>query len=101
MENAHEPLKQPVEVECYSGFRYGERPLSFKSGGRRFLVEEVEASWFEEGPESEGRPRKRFFRVRADDGCNYLLSWNESEDQWLLEPVDRRKREHRNSGRGV
>lgn len=77
----------PVQVKCYSGFRANERPLSFILSGREFSVMDIEGSWFEEDETS--RERRACFRVRADDGDLYLLSYLPGRDSWILKKVIR------------
>jgi hypothetical protein len=80
-----EEANHPVQVKCYSGFKANERPLSFTLSDREFSVMDIEGSWFEE--DESGRSRQACFRVRADDGDLYLLSYDESVDVWVLRRV--------------
>ena len=75
----------PLSVKCYSGFRLNERPLSFFLDDREFTVMDIEGSWFEE--DEAGRARLACFRVRADDGDLYLLSYDEYTDTWSLRRI--------------
>lgn len=77
----------PVQVKCYSGFKSNERPLSFTVCGREFSVMDIEGSWFEEDETS--RERRACFRVRADDGDLYLLSYDQGNDAWVLRRIYR------------
>jgi hypothetical protein len=54
-----------VTVECYAGRKADERPLRFRLDEHQYAVTEVLDSW--QGPEHV------FFKVRADDGCIYIL----------------------------
>lgn len=80
-----EEANHPVQVKCYSGFKANERPLSFTLYDREFSVMDIEGSWFEEDESS--CSRKACFRVRADDGDLYLLSYDESTEDWILSRV--------------
>ncbi len=80
-----ELAEMPLTVKCYSGFKLNERPLSFFLHDREFMVMDIEGSWFEE--EEAGRARYACFRVRADDGDLYLLSYDEGADTWSLRRV--------------
>ncbi len=82
-----EEANYPVQVKCYSGFRYNERPLSFTVCGKEFSVMDIEGSWFEEDETS--RERRACFRVRADDGDLYLLSYDQGRDAWVLRRIYR------------
>ncbi len=66
-----------IRVECYAGYRAGERPLRFSLRGREFQVEEVDGQWFS--------PDAIYFRVRANDGNFYVLRHDEGQDAWTLD----------------
>lgn len=70
-----------VRVECYSGYKTGERPLRFQLGERWMAVEEVVDRWYD--------PRATYFRVRAEDGAFYVLRHDEARDEWTLEAYRR------------
>lgn len=63
-------------VECHSGYKYGERPLALHWEGQRLEVREVLAAW--RAPEG---PR---FRVRAENGQCFELSYQEFADEWEI-----------------
>ena len=65
-----------IEVSCYAGHRYPERPLSFKLLERTFQVKDVLDQWYGED--------HIYFKVRADDLRVYLLRYQEDTDQWTL-----------------
>jgi hypothetical protein len=65
-----------IEVSCYAGYRYPDRPLSFKLLARTFLVEEVLDRWYGED--------YLYFKVRADDRKVYLLKYDQAQDEWFL-----------------
>jgi hypothetical protein len=65
-----------IEVSCYAGHRFPERPLSFKLLERTFQVREVLDRWYGEHDIT--------FKVRADDRRIYLLKYQEALDQWTL-----------------
>jgi hypothetical protein len=65
-----------LEVKCYSGQSYAERPLSFTLEGKEYRVAEVEAEW--------RGPGTRNFRVRTKDNKLFQLCYNESQDKWSL-----------------
>jgi hypothetical protein len=68
-----------LRVETYSGYKADERPLRFTVGERRYEVREVLDQWY--------GPHDTWFRVRADDGCCYVLRHRSfaNEDFWTLE----------------
>lgn len=65
-----------LRVECYSGRKGDERPVRFQLGERDHLVEELLDQWY--GPDA------TFFKVRADDGNQYILR-KAADDEWSLE----------------
>jgi hypothetical protein len=67
---------QIIQVECYSGYKADERPISFILDGVKVMVDELIDQWH--GPDCE------YFKVLADDGNRYLLRCNFS-GEWMLE----------------
>lgn len=73
-----ESLKN-IEVKAYSGFKGNERPLSFIVMGLDKKVLNILDRWL--GPD------KDYFKVLADDGMIYTLSWNRETDAWNIEKI--------------
>jgi hypothetical protein len=72
-----------VQVEAYSGHRGMERPLAFVWRGRRYGVAEVVDRWYEGGM----RPRDvklDYFKVRVEDGAEFILRYNALFDAWAV-----------------
>ena len=67
-------VDKPVRVTCYSGRTYAERPESFVWEGIEHKVKKIEKEWQE--------PGARLFKVRADGGRLFILSYNERGDEW-------------------
>lgn len=65
-----------VRVEEYSGHKVAERPRAFYLGERRVAVEEVLDRWYGEDHD--------YFKVRGDDGYNYILRRDRGEDTWEM-----------------
>jgi hypothetical protein len=69
-----------VKVECYSGYRVNERPVTFTINEcdytRSFKVREVIDRWFGETAD--------YFKVIADDENIYLLKYDGRQDAWDL-----------------
>jgi hypothetical protein len=65
-----------VEVESYSGYKADERPLRFRLGEQWLKIEEVTDRWYD--------PNATYFRIRAEDGCLYVLRHDETADAWTL-----------------
>jgi len=69
------PMTEHVEVECYSGHTYAQRPRFFTWQGHRHRVEAVERTW--------RTPQGPHFRVRTASFSAELV-YNETQDRWLL-----------------
>jgi hypothetical protein len=68
-----------LRVECRSECRADERPVRFTWGERWLRVVEVCDRWYD--------PDADYFKVRADDGCLYLLRRDRALDRWSLRYV--------------
>ena len=65
-----------LEVKCYSGQTYAERPVSFVWDGVEYEVGEIEKAWV--------APGERHFQVRTRDNKRFKLCYNEAKEQWSL-----------------
>ena len=65
-----------LKVDCYAGYRGAETPRHLEIDGRLVEVVEVIDRWF--GTDH------RYFKVRGDDGAEYLLRHDEPADRWEL-----------------
>lgn len=63
-----------VQVVCYSGRTYAERPVSLIWEGIEHKVKQIEKEWQE--------PGARLFKVVTEDGSLFILSYNERGDEW-------------------
>ena len=72
-----------LRVECYSGWRADERPVRFWLDDHGYFVEEILDQWYS--------PDAMFFKVRADDGNDYILRRSPSPgaEGWSLEAFRR------------
>ena len=68
-----------VQVQCYSGHTYAERPDSFLWQGELHRVQRIEREWLE--------PGERHFRIRTGENKLFELCYNESKDEWLLKEL--------------
>lgn len=68
-------MSDDLEVKCYSGASYAERPVSFRWQSREYVVAGVEKSWIE--------PGERHFKVRTSEGLRFHLVY-EATDRWSL-----------------
>jgi hypothetical protein len=70
-----------LEVSCYSGHTYAERPRSFVWQGIAYEVVAIEKAW--------QQPGKRCFQVSTGDNKLFNLCYNETQHQWSLTEVAR------------
>jgi hypothetical protein len=68
-----------LKVECYSGYKADEKPISFILNGKKYMVEKIIDQW--RSPEFE------YFKVQADDDMAYLLRNDERNGEWTLEKI--------------
>ncbi len=73
----------PIQVECYAGAKADETPRRFTLQGRTIGVNEVLDRWYQIESRPEW-PRADYFKVRDDDGFEYLLKHDLESDQWFL-----------------
>ena len=69
-------MTSTLQVNCYSGHTYAERPRSFLWQGMEYKVQEIEKAWQE--------PGKRLFKVITEGGKLFELCYTEAIDQWSL-----------------
>ena len=67
---------KPVQVRCYSGRAYADRPVSFAVEGVTHSVEDVEREWQE--------PGTRHFQVRTEDNQRVELCYNDRNCAWSV-----------------
>jgi hypothetical protein len=68
--------EQIVRVECYAGYKGGERPVRLHLGGCSLDVVTLEDRWYS--------PGATFFRVVVDGGDHYVLRHEDAQDVWYL-----------------
>ena len=71
-----EPPILATGVDCYAGHRGEEEPRGFLLGEQRIEVVEILDRWME--------PDHRYFKVRGDDGCQYVLRHDVCSGSWDL-----------------
>jgi len=70
---------KPIQVTCYSGRVYADRPASFVWQDEKYEVKEVEKEWQE--------PGERHFQVLTQDEKRFRLCYNEGQDQWSITEI--------------
>jgi hypothetical protein len=66
-----------IDVACYSGVSYGERPLAFYKDERNYIVKAVLNRW--------RLPHGKSFLVRTEEDLLFKLNYDESLDLWQIE----------------
>jgi hypothetical protein len=69
-------MEERTHVECYSGSRYAERPVSFDFSGRRHLVKAIVEEW--------RSPSALHFSVKTKEDKSFELKYNERSDEWSI-----------------
>ncbi|MBE9505131.1 MAG: hypothetical protein IME96_13255 [Proteobacteria bacterium] len=69
-----------IKVKAYSGYKANERPLSFSMGEQEYAIEKIIDRWYGEDED--------YFKVKAEDGCTYIIRYHRSEDWWDLVMMD-------------
>lgn len=67
---------KPVQVSCYSGREYADRPVSFVLEGQTYEVGTILKEWRE--------PEEKHFLVVGGDSNRYELCYNERHIQWYV-----------------
>ncbi|MFO7963864.1 MAG: hypothetical protein R6U50_08080 [Desulfobacterales bacterium] len=67
-----------IEVQCYAGYRAGQRPISFILHGRKRMIDVIIDYW--------RSPEYDYFKVAADDGNRYILK-SRHDGEWVLDGI--------------
>ena len=66
---------EAVDVSCFSGHTFADRPTGFVWRGAKTGVKEVEKEWLE--------PGEKHFRIKTEDDRLFELCYYEDDDRWL------------------
>ncbi len=69
----------PIQVTCYSGRIYADRPASFVWQDKKYEVKELEREWQE--------PGEKHFLVKTEDDRHFKLCYHEGNDQWSIAEI--------------
>lgn len=72
-----------VRVECHSGYKANEYPVSFTFQGHRWEVSEILDRWFEGGIKRD-EPVIDYFKVRTIEGRVFFLCYLKLFDSWIV-----------------
>ena len=70
-----------IEVECYAGHRGEQTPRAIRLGDRRVAIVEVIDQWL--------APDHRYFKLRGDDGHQYVIRYDVESHSWELTLFER------------
>jgi hypothetical protein len=74
---------EEITVTCYAGCKHNERPVSITVRGRVITITEVIDRWYE-GNADAAMPVLDYYKVRGDDGADYIIRDNHLFDKWAL-----------------
>lgn len=72
-----------IDVESYSGYKLHESPRKFIFGEKQYVIQEIIDRWYEGGIKPDV-PIVSYFKVRADDGKQYLIRYDSFHDEWTI-----------------
>jgi hypothetical protein len=74
---------EKIEVYAYSGYKSNERPKSFRLRGKVCNIVEIIDRWYEGSMDPPGY-HMNYFKVKTDDGTQYVLRYNGLFDVWSI-----------------
>jgi len=72
---------EKIEVDCHSGYKVNERPVSFIYQGHRQDIREILDCWYE-GNTDPTRPEISYFKVKTTEGRIFILRYLSFFDAW-------------------
>ena len=75
---------QILNVECYNGYKKGEKPNAFVFNNHSYIIDEIIDRWYE-GSVYAQRPILNYFKVRTSEGDIFLLRYNPKFDTWAIQ----------------
>lgn len=74
---------ESTQVECYSGYKANERPITFSYQGHRREITEIVDRWYEGGIDP-ARPEISYFKVTTAQGGVFILRYLTLFDSWSI-----------------
>jgi hypothetical protein len=74
---------EPIQVECYAGYKADESPRAFVYKNRRYNIVLILDRWYAAGVRSK-MPQLDYYKVKADDSREYIIRYNHLFDKWAL-----------------
>jgi hypothetical protein len=78
-----EGLDIPTQVQCYAGYKADESPRRFICDSTWIEVEEVLDRWYQ-GDRDPEWPIADYFKVKGDDGHEYVLKHDRDHNEWFV-----------------
>ena len=76
-------LYERIHVECHSGYKLNEYPVTFEYQNRRWEITEIVDRWYEGGYDST-RPALYYFKVQTSEGKPFILRYDPLFEKWYL-----------------
>jgi hypothetical protein len=73
----------PVKVECHSGYKADEYPVSYILEGMRIEIREITDRWYQSEPDPLW-PVSDYFKVCTSGGHIHILKHDLEDDAWYL-----------------
>jgi hypothetical protein len=73
----------PIKVQCHSGYKADEYPVSFILDGEEFPVSGIIDRWYQ-GDRDPKTPVADYFKVIVASGRQFLLKHEIIEDVWYM-----------------
>ena len=68
-----------IEVQCFCGYEFDDRPISFILNEKKLVVEKIIDQWCGQG--------FAYYKILADDSKGYLMIRHENKHDWALKRV--------------
>jgi len=72
-----------IQVECYAGHKADETPRRFYCESSWIEVKEILDRWYQGNRDPEW-PIADYFKIKGNDGQDYLLKHDQEYDEWFL-----------------
>jgi hypothetical protein len=74
---------EPIQVECYSGYKNNERPIAFTFQEQRQEVVKILDRWYEGGIKPDD-PVINYFKIKTNNGSTFILRYVVSSNNWSI-----------------
>ena len=74
---------EPIEVNCYSGYKGEEAPRKFIFQDNEFVIKEILEYWYERSFEPQ-TPVEENFKVKTETKETYRIKHNHNSNTWYL-----------------